>query len=483
MRNRCIRSPSSRLRFAHGRVDITPPVGIYHRMWGAARHDRATGIHRPLYGDVLVFEPLDLAGSDQRMIRVQLDHVGFGEERHRALKTVVGQAGGVPLERVVLTYSHTHSAGWYTPDRFELPGGELMLAYLEQLGDKLQKTCRETVGCLQEVVITYEYGWCGMAAERDCWDEEINGYVTGYNPDAATDNQVTVGRVTDANGTIIHSFVHYACHPTTLAWENTLLSPDFVGAMRATVEQQTGGNCSYLQAPSGDIGPRHGHQGDTSVADSNGRQLAWVALAMLESMGPVGHDFRYSGPVISGATLGSWAYEPATEERLAAQGVFRGGRHKVTLPLKSRPDRQSLTAELATWETRQFEADKSGNTIAARDYGARAERTRRWLGRLDGFSNGDIYGMPFSVYRLGDAVWVTCGGEPYNKLQTKLRDRFPLWIIIVSPLDSGIEVAYLLPREQYGKGLYQEESSLLAAGCLEKLLDAITARIEKVITN
>jgi hypothetical protein len=28
------------------RCDITPPVGIYHRMWGAATHDRSTGLRQ-----------------------------------------------------------------------------------------------------------------------------------------------------------------------------------------------------------------------------------------------------------------------------------------------------------------------------------------------------------------------------------------------------------------------------------------------------
>ena len=31
-----------------GRRDTTPPSGIYARMWGAATHDLATGVHRPL---------------------------------------------------------------------------------------------------------------------------------------------------------------------------------------------------------------------------------------------------------------------------------------------------------------------------------------------------------------------------------------------------------------------------------------------------
>ena len=37
----------------HGRIgvarrEITPPVGIYARLWGSATHDVAEGIHRPL---------------------------------------------------------------------------------------------------------------------------------------------------------------------------------------------------------------------------------------------------------------------------------------------------------------------------------------------------------------------------------------------------------------------------------------------------
>ena len=52
--------------------------------------------------------------------------------------------------------------------------------------------------------------------------------------------------------------------------------------------------------------------------------------------------------------------------------------------------------------------------------------------------------------------------------------------IMVSSLAGDTQVAYLLRRQDYGKGLYQEEPSALASGCLEMLADAITARIEEV---
>ncbi|MFT5089356.1 MAG: hypothetical protein ACI906_004820 [Candidatus Latescibacterota bacterium] len=476
-----IESPTSRVRFAMSRVDITPPVGIYHRMWGAARHDQATGVHRPLQGDVLVFEPFDEGGSKERMIRVQLDHVGFVTEQHDALRAAIAESAGLALEQVVLTYSHTHSGGWYIPDRFALPGGDLIPPYLVELATKLQQACREAMGQVREATISYATGRCDMAANRDCWDSELNAYVTGYNPDADIDNEVVVGRVTDADGILRHIFVQYACHPTTLAWENSLLSPDFVGAMREEVECQSGVLCTYLQGPCGDIGPKNGHQGDPAVADSNGQQLAFSALSILASIGPPAHDFQYRGPVVSGATLGTWAYRPCGDGRLEKSARFSGGTYAVDLPLKEKPDQEGLEREFEDWNAQQEEADRRGDTVAARDYGARAERARRWIARLVGLPDADSFSMAFTVYRLGDAIWVTCGGEPYNVLQSALRRRFPQWTILVSPIDSGIQIAYLLPAESYGKGLYQEEPSMLAQGCLEHLLEAIALRIEQII--
>ena len=46
-------APQARLIAGTARVDITPPVGMYHRMWGAAIHDRSTGVHRPLTATAL----------------------------------------------------------------------------------------------------------------------------------------------------------------------------------------------------------------------------------------------------------------------------------------------------------------------------------------------------------------------------------------------------------------------------------------------
>ncbi|NBX48092.1 MAG: hypothetical protein EBT22_13125, partial [Chloroflexi bacterium] len=78
-------TPTSRVRLGHARVDITPPVGIYHRMWGAARHDQSTGIHRPLLADAIVLGPIGSSGTDDLVIRIHFDSVGLARTYYDAL--------------------------------------------------------------------------------------------------------------------------------------------------------------------------------------------------------------------------------------------------------------------------------------------------------------------------------------------------------------------------------------------------------------
>ena len=478
MSTRNVFTPTSRVRFGMARVDITPPVGIYHRLWGAARHERATGIHRPLYCDVMVFAPID--GSGRPWLRAQLDLCGLVHEQHEQLARALCEAADVPRENVVITFSHTHSSGWFVPDRFALPGGELIAPYLAKLPSRLKDACTRALASMRDVDITYAYGHCAMAANRDYWDDEFGAYTCGFNPDKPSEDVVLVARVTDRNGRMVATVVNYSCHPTSLAWENSLISPDFVGGLREVVEANTGVGCVFLQAPCGDQAPRDGYVGGTAVADRNGRQLGYAALSVLESMGPPAADFVYEGPVISGATLGVWRYVSFSAARQSEAARFAGGAYTVEIPLKERPDPRSIAEEFESWLAKQQDAGARGETKAARDYGARAERAKRWLARLQEIPPGDSYIAHFTVHRMGDAFWITTGGEPYSLIQRELRQRFPRFAMMVSPLSGDFQVAYMLPRELYGKGLYQEEPSIAGPGCLETMIEAVAGRVAEL---
>ncbi len=448
-------------------------------MWGAARHDRATGVHRPLFADVLAFQPLD--ASEPPAIRALLDSVGVARTQYDSLVSTLAAGAGTGEEQVVVTFSHSHSAGFYVPDRAELPGGELIAPFLTELSARLRAAAGQAVSDLKDAVIQYGTGRCSMAANRDFRDVERGIYACGFNPAGTPDQTVVAARIIRPDGVLRATLVNYGCHPTTLAWENTLLSPDYPGATREVVEAATGAPCVFALSPCGDLGPRHGLVGDPGVADQNGRQLGYAALEVLESLDPPGADFAYRGPVISGATLGDWRPAPQEAPRVAATQAYAAAKFTVDLPLKSLPTAAELESRRRDWEQRQRDSDAAGDTAAARDAGAQAERARRWLGRIADLPRDGLYPVTGSCLRLGDAAWVTCGGEPYSELQTALRRRFPNLTLIVSPLAGALQVAYLLPRDRYGLGLYQEEPSPLAPGCLEALTDALEAKLRRLL--
>jgi hypothetical protein len=131
--------------------------------------------------------------------------------------------------------------------RSEFPGGDLIGPYLDSLCDKLASLAAEAQPKLQPATIVYGTGRCSLAAHRDFYDSERGHAVCGFNPAGSADDTVIVGRIATLSGQMIGTIVNYACHPTTLAWDNTLLSPDWIGAMRETVEQQVGGLCFFMQ--------------------------------------------------------------------------------------------------------------------------------------------------------------------------------------------------------------------------------------------
>jgi hypothetical protein len=101
-----------------------------------------------------------------------------------------------------------------------------------------------------------------------------------------------LGRITDRQGKQRGTLVNYACHPTTLAAENKAISPDYVGAMRETIERATSAPALFLLGMCGDLAPRYQYVGDTAVADQHGRQLGYAALATLNDMGTGGYFAR-----------------------------------------------------------------------------------------------------------------------------------------------------------------------------------------------
>ena len=167
-----------------GRRDTTPPDGIYARMWGAASHDLATGVHRPLTTTALA---LQSAGGRPRLL-VALDIALLGDlggvsDAERVLAPVREALSLEPGELLV-NCSHTHAAPWAAMSRSHNPGGELIGPYLDQLSQAILEAGREAIDGLAPATLTWATGRCDLARNRDLPDpaSENGRFVCGFNP-------------------------------------------------------------------------------------------------------------------------------------------------------------------------------------------------------------------------------------------------------------------------------------------------------------
>jgi hypothetical protein len=482
MSTTCVETPQTRCLAAIARADITPPAGIYHRMWGAATHDRATGVHKPLLATLLWLEPAD--GDEERSLCiVSLDHCILDGPDIELLERSIADAVAIRPGQTLITLSHTHAAGLMTRSRAAQPGGDLIGPYLDSVATRLGRLAVEALEHRQRATIVYGHGRCDLAANRDCFDAEAKKFVCGLNPDGPADDTLLVGKITADNGRLIGTLVNYACHPTTLAWQNTLISPDYIGALREMVEAECHAPCLFLQGASGDLGPREGFVGDTAVADRNGRQLGFAALAVLESLPPPGTQFVYAGPVVSGATLGAWRHEPVSAAATQRQKQWHSA--AFDFPLGYRPElatKEQTQAELTRWQAEEQRANTVGDALAARDAHAHVERMTRQLWRLGALPAGQ-FPLRVTIAQLGEALWVFVPGEHYQILQTALRQRFPGRPVIVSTLTAGWQPGYIPTADTYGRGIYQSDIAVVAADSAERIIEEVGNRIAALIAS
>jgi hypothetical protein len=448
-------------------------VGIYHRMWGAALHDRATGVHRPLTATALWLEPFSPSREQARVI-FALDHCLLDHAEIENIRQSVVAATAILSENVHISASHTHAAGWMSRSRSHLPGGDLIGPYLDFLVEELTLLAVEAKEHIAPAAIVYGLGRCSMAAHRDFFDEAAGRFVCGFNPAGPADDTLLVARVTGNDGIVLATLVNYACHPTTLAWDNTAISPDWIGAMREVVEATTRAPCLFLQGASGDLGPREGFVGDHAVADRNGRQVGYAALATLEALPQAGTRFEYAGPVVSGTWIGTWKHVPQDSD-----GTWQWETITVDLPYRDDlPTVEHTSAERERWQREEEHARSSGDEPRVRDCRANVEQMTRQLRRLESLPPGKSFPLEVSLGRLGDALWVLVPGEMYQVFQTTLRRQLAPRPVIVSTLTDGWQPGYLPDAASYGKGIYQDTISPLARGSLEMLVEKVTQRLD-----
>ena len=439
-----------------GRADITPPIGIRMRNWGYGDQDVSTAVHST--HTVTALALADDTSSVRLVITLDLGWWRTLQDFEQVRSAVLA-ATGLSEDSLLLHLTHTHAGPSICRADEDLPGGELVPEHLDFIAAQTAAAASAAIADLGPAVFDAQSGHHPLAAVRDIIHD--GQPLLGFDPAQTPDDTLLVVRASRPDGTALATIVNYACHPTTLGHDNSHVSPDFVGPMRAVVEDATGAPCLFLQGASGELAPREQYSDSIELVDRHGRSLGYAVLALLDILPGAGNSLELTEVIQSGAPLAIWE-QRSTPQPSATVALTS----TATVPVKNLPSLAELEAEWADIDPR-----------------SRTERLRRAARLRETYDGGATAEHPFWVWQLGSVVIVAQPGEAYSLLQSQLRSRHPDLAIIVMNLTNGPGWVYLPPADAYSDNRYQAWQTVIGAGSLELLIDAADAAITRLVTH
>lgn len=469
-----MREPS--LRAGVARADITPPVGIAHGNWGAATHSRAEGIDLPLWATVLALHD---TASDMRVIIIELDLGGASFPLVAGIREAVTRITGVPAPHIRVSVSHTHSGPTVGTTWLE-EGAELIEPYVASLPAKIAGAAWEATQKLRPARIAHGAGTCHIGVNRRF--RAPDGRMTvGRDPEGFFDPSVRVMRIDGADGSPIAAVLHYATHPTIMAHENRLITPDYPGVARRTVEQITGAMCLFLQGCAGNIGPRlgfaEGKTGDTGFYHRAGKTLGAEAAKVYLTLETQPFDEIFAGVVESGAPLAIYRHDSKPE----ADATLRVANATATLPVRPFPTR--VEGEARAREAREALAEKRRSGAPVEEVGEatyRAKRISQQAGHSRLTDGKSAVEVDLQAIRIGDAVILGAPVEVFNELGAAVAARSPFAWTAVCGYSNG-SAGYLPTADAFDGGGYEVEmASPFARAAGERFVDAAAALLHQL---
>src|ERR671910_1862757 len=259
-------------RAGFGRVSITPPLSAPHASWGAQVHVLPEGVDADLWATALVVDDgVTMAAW------VDLDLVIVSRQESDAIRDAVGAALGIPPASVRVSVTHNHAGPPPSAWNWTRQGQAALDGYYALLPEYAAGAARMARASLRSARVATGAGESRVAVNR----REIapdGRPVTGVNLEGPIDPQVFVLRIDDAEGGPLAAVVGYTMHPTTLGPTNRLISPDWPGHLKRTVEAITGATCLFAQGATGNIGPGpDGFTDDVGIVHRLGKQVGCEA--------------------------------------------------------------------------------------------------------------------------------------------------------------------------------------------------------------
>ncbi len=426
------------IRAGAARSDITPPVGSPHLNWGAATHEVASGVDMELYSTALY-----LSDGETDLVLLNLDVATLPEDLALEVRQEVSSELTLALDRVYVTWTHTHSAVLLHDTPWMKQGRDLFLRYREGLASRIAQSALAAKECVRPAQIGWGQGASDLGVNRR-QSLEDGRIITGNDPHGPVDRDVIVLRVDDEQGDPIATIVNFAMHPTITGHENDKITPDYPGAMKRVVDRNLGGVSLFLQGAAADIGPVEGFTGDLAVYRRAGARLGYEVCRVAEGIRTRGGDFEFDQVVESGASLGTFRWRNQLDEGIK----IRTG--TAVAPLVRHPvePTEKLQSQYDRLEERLHQAHERGNPQEIQDLHYRVKRAALQLQRAQRLSQKGAVDIPVHGIGLGEAALVLTPLEPFCDIGMAVKKQSPFPTTLFCGYSMGGHFLCYLPTDE-----------------------------------
>jgi hypothetical protein len=237
------------LKLGYAEIDITPDIPM--PLIGFNRVDSISrGILKPLLAQVAVWENADCC------CLICIDSIGFAKFLSDSLRTRVAKVLNVSKDKVMLCFSHCHSA----------PDADSMTDYYEMVCRKIESATRSALSDMQPVLV----GWTNVEAEIGVNRREGNSNI---------DKRVGILKICGLNNDMRLLLLRVTAHCNVLKRDNYFISPDYFGAIRDRLQDKYGCHTMVIQGAAGNIAPKYFNSELTPI-DADGPQYVRSTTAL-----------------------------------------------------------------------------------------------------------------------------------------------------------------------------------------------------------
>jgi len=444
-----------------GRVTITPPLTAPHASWGAQVHVLPDGVESDLWATALV---VDDGTTMAAWIDLDLVIVSRGESD--AIRSAVGEALGIPPEAVRVSVTHNHAGPPPSAWNWTHQGQAALEGFYALLPEYAAGAARLAIQSLRPARVAVGSGESRVAVNR----REIapdGRIVTGVNPEGVIDPHVFVLRIDGQDGSPIAAVAGYTMHPTTLGPSNRLISADWPGQLKRSVEAITGATCLFAQGATGDIGPGpNGFTDDVTVVRRIGGELGCEAARVYLGLRLPAVRHRHERVWESGAPLGKWAQEPVAEPDLVVKVMSRD----IPLPLIAQPPLAEAEARVCDAQGRLDDL-KQRSAPAAEVEAATfvVKRANMARSRAEMYGGKDAFPVALHLLQIGPAVLIGVEGEPFAEIGLAIKAGSPVANTWFGGYTGGW-AGYVPTAEAYPLRGYEVETSPFAPEAADLLI-------------